>query len=78
MRHGEVAANIVFSIPALLLANDHHRLVIEIGQTRNNGMVIAKSPVPVDLGEVRKALLNVIQRKGALGVAGQLDPFPGQ
>ncbi len=56
---------------------DHHaRLAIEARQAADDRQVVGKGAVAVQFVEIGKDLAHVVQRIGALGVAGDLRNLP--
>ena len=76
MRRPEVAQNVFLGIPAFLGANHHHFMPTKAGKTAYHGPVLRKQPVAVQLAEVGKGCLEVIQREWSFRVPGNLDPVP--
>ena len=52
MGTAEIAQEIFFSIPSLLMANNHNLLAVKLSQTGNDRLIIAKEPVPVQFTKV--------------------------
>ena len=50
------------------MAHDHHRAAIEAGQARNNGWVITKAAIAVELVKICAEHLNEVERVGPLWV----------
>src|ERR1039458_6266664 len=76
MRRPEVAQNVFLGIPAFLGANHHHFMPTKAGKTAYHGPVLRKQPVAVQLAEVGKGCLEVIQREWPLRMPGNLDAVP--
>jgi hypothetical protein len=69
--------NLLLGVAALLRANHQNLFAAEACHAADHRRVVAKGAVAVNLAEVGEDVLNVIQRVGALGVAGQFDALPG-
>ncbi len=78
MGHAEVAFDVFLGILALLLADHHNGLIVEVSEPRNRRMVITKSTVPMDFGEFFKYFFDVIQSEGPLWMPSQLDSLPSK
>ncbi len=77
-RHTEIAVLAFLGVAAFLVADDHHALAVETGQTTNDGRIIRIIAVAMQLFEIGKQMLDVIQRIGALRVARNLRNLPGR
>ena len=76
LRHAEVAVELLLGVAALLLGHDHDGPAFEAGQAGDNGGIVAEGAVAVDLLKIGEDALDVVERVGALGVAGELHPPP--
>ena len=78
MRAAEVTHQILFRIAAFLLADHHHTMVVDRGQSADDRVVVGKTPVAVQFDEAGRDALQVIQHVRTLRVAGQLHALPGR
>src|ERR1700682_147122 len=67
---------LLFRIAPLLLTDHHDGTALEIAHAADDRGIVAEKPVAVQLTEIRKHALNIIERMGPLGVARQLDALP--
>ena len=58
------------------MADDHDFFAMKARHTANNGRVIGKSAVAVNLGPISENPFNVIESVGALRMAGQFGFLP--
>ena len=63
-------------VAAFLVADDHHALAVETGQTADDGRIIRIVAVAVQFFEIGEQVLDVVQRIGALRVARNLRNLP--
>jgi len=77
MGHSKIAPQIFFRIVALLLADDHDRLLIQKSESAKSRQIIAESAVPMNFEKIGEYPLDMIRNIGPLGMAGNLNPFPG-
>ena len=63
-------------VAAFLMADDHERAALVCRQAADNGGIIAKTAVAVQLDEAGEHMFDVVQRVGTLGMPGQLDLVP--
>ena len=49
-----------------MLADDQHLLILEFGKAGHDGAVVAEGPVPVQLDELVKDQLDVVERLRAV------------
>jgi hypothetical protein len=66
-----------FGVPPLLVAEHDTGFSLEQRRTPDEGSVVAKEPVPMQGNEFVHEEVDVVERVGTLGVAGQLHPLPG-
>ena len=71
--HPEVAPEILFRVATTLVADDHHRFVIETSPPTDDRSVLAKISVAVQLDEVREAQSNVVFGERTLVASCDLD-----
>src|SRR5258708_22772181 len=74
--HAPVAEDLLLSVAAFLLADHHHRTLVEPAHACYDGVVVGKEPVAMNLTEVREQALDVIERMPSLGVTRQLHAIP--
>ena len=77
MGGAEIAEDVFLGIAAFLGADDDDAVVAEAGKAADHGAVIGVLAVAVQFLEIGKGLVDVIQRIGTAGVAGELDALPG-
>ena len=77
MGGAEIAEDVFLGVAALLGADDDDTVVAEPGKAANHGAVIGILAVAVQFREIGKGLVDVIQRIGTAGVAGELHALPG-
>ena len=75
-RHTEVAVLAFLGVAAFLVADDHHALAVEPGQTADDGGIVRIITVAMQLFEIGKQVLDIIQRIGTLRVARNLRNLP--
>lgn len=73
----EEALDFFFGVAAFVVADEHDFVAAEAGESAADGVVVAVVAVAVDLAELAADHFDVIFEEGALGVAGDLDGFPG-
>ncbi len=73
----EIAAKVFFGIAPFLVSKKDDPLLVEGGQTTDQGPVFAKGAVSPELEDIGCPLLEVVEEVGALGVTDDLDPLPG-
>ena len=73
----EIAQDVFLGVAALLRADDHDAVFAQFGKAADHGAVFGKQPVAVQFLKIGESGLDVIQRVGPLGMAGQLDALPG-
>lgn len=74
--HAEVAGEVFAGVSTLLLGNDHDGFAVEEGGAADEGLIVPKGAVSVELLKIGKDGLNVVEGVGALRVAGELDALP--
>ena len=72
----EVAQHVLLGVAPLLCAHDHDPCVAQLGEAGDHRLVVGVKPVAVQFGETVKGAVEVIERVGAPGVAGQLHSLP--
>ena len=72
----EIALLALFGVAALLVADNGDGAALESGEARDNGAVVAKGAVAVNLGPVAAHRVDVVERVGPLGMARHLDFIP--
>src|SRR5690606_17139384 len=76
MRHSKIAREVLPRVATLLLRNHHHRAIVKPRYSTNQRLVIAKGPVSMQLLEVRKETIDVIERIRARRMPRQLNALP--
>ncbi len=76
LAHAEVAHGALFGVAALLLAQHHAGVAIETRQAAHDRQVVRIVAVAVQFNEVGEDVAHVVERVGALGVAGNLGDLP--
>ena len=76
-RHAEVAEDLVVGVAPLLVADHHHALAVEACEAADDRGVVGERAVAVHLLEIRADGLHVVERIGALRMAGDLGDLPG-
>ena len=61
---------------ALLVADEHHPTVVELGQARDDRAVVAEGTVAMQLDELVEDQLDVVAGVRPIGMAGHLDDVP--
>ena len=74
--HAEVAREFFLGIVPLLMADDHHRLAVKARQSADDGPVIGKAAIAVQLLEIRKDQAQVIERIRPLRMPCHLGRLP--
>ena len=77
MSAAEVALVALLDRPSLVLPDDQHLLVLELGEARDHRPVVAKGAVAVQLDELVKDQLDVIEGLGPGRVPRDLDDIRG-
>ena len=75
-RHTEIAVRALLGVPALLLTDERHRLVVIATDAAHNGRIVAKRPVSAQLLEVSTQPRDVVERVRPILVACELDRVP--
>jgi len=75
-RHAKVAQRALFGVAPFLLAQHHAGLAVEARQPADDALVVGKVAVAVQLDKMAKNFAHVIERVGALAVAGDLGHLP--
>lgn len=76
VRTAEVSQKIFFGVAPFLMAEKDNALLIERGQTPDEGSVFAKGAVAAKFEKFRSPLAKVIEQVGALRVAHDLNALP--
>ncbi len=63
-----------FGVAAFLLHHEEDRAAFELAEAGDDGWIVAKQPVAVDLLEIGAKALDVVQGVGAFGMARQQEP----
>ena len=58
------------------MPDDEHRLVVILGEARDDGLVVAEAAIPVDLGEARPQPGDVVEQVRTLRVPRHQDALP--
>ena len=66
MRHSEVSLQLLLRVATALMANDHHRVVIEARPTANDSSVITKGAITMQLDKICKSEPDIVGGEGAL------------
>ena len=77
IRHSEIPLHPFFEGLAFLMPDDHDRPVVKAGEASDDGAVIAKGAIAVELEEVPAELADVVEGRGPLGMPGELRSLPG-
>ena len=72
----EIAAKIFFCVAAFLVTKKDDALLVEGGQTSDQGPIFAKGAVSAELEDVSGPVFEVVEEVGALGMADDLDSLP--
>src|SRR6185503_19609172 len=76
VRHAEVSPRPFVDVSSLLLADDRDRLAAEAAQSGDERRILGASPVTVQLHEVLKETLDVVEGVRTLGMTRQVDGPP--
>ena len=68
VRHAEVGVHILLNGAALAVADYRHRCAVEVANAAEDGMVVRKIAVAVQLGEVGEQFIDIIRDHRALGI----------
>src|SRR5579862_9871081 len=74
--HAEVAEQSLLGVTALLLADHHHRTFFKPASARDDGMIVGETAVAVQLFEIGKQTLDIVERVRALGVTREKHALP--
>ena len=78
LRVAEVPVDLLLGVgPALLVADDEHRLIVVPGHAGDDRVVVGESPVAVDLDELGEQPRHVVEHAGAVRMPGHLHALPG-
>jgi hypothetical protein len=72
----EVAFEVFLGIAALLVADDHHPLAADAGESAGHGSIIADVAVAMELAEIGESERDVIEHERAVRVTGDLHALP--
>jgi len=72
----EVAHEVLFGVATFLMAEKNDPLLIESGETADEGAVFPKGAITAQLKKFGGSLAEVIEQVGALGVTNNLDALP--
>ena len=78
LRHAVVAAHALLRVAALLVADEHHRRVVEARGSADDREVVAKHAIAVQLVEVLEDEPGVVERVGTLRMTRELRDLPGR
>ncbi|OPZ63735.1 MAG: hypothetical protein BWY83_03344 [bacterium ADurb.Bin478] len=78
MRHAKVTTELFLGLARFLMADHHHRLLLQTADAGDDGRVITEETVAVQFNEIGDHRLDVIQRVRPVGVTGQLHPLPAR
>ena len=73
--HSKIALHIFFYIFTFIMADQHHFSVQE-GKAANQGTIITKTAITVELHKAGKYVLNVVHQYGATGMTCNLNRLP--
>ena len=73
----EIAGRALGQVLALLVADEHHLVLVEVGQSRDDRLVVPHRAVAMKLDELLEDQLDVIPGLGASRMPGDLDDLPG-
>ena len=76
-RHTKIPLYLVAHLPAFLVPNHHDRLAIQAGCTTHDGLIVRITTVTVQLVEVVKDHVNVVEGIGPAGMTRQACHVPG-
>src|SRR5579863_5503900 len=77
MRSAKVPVYPLLHVAALLRRDDHHLVAMESGHAADDGGIVAKSAISMNLAEIGEDAFDVIKRLRALRVARQFRLLPG-
>ena len=77
-RHPEVADHVLLGVPALLVAEQHHRPAVQPRPAPDDRRVLAEGAVAGELEEVGEEQLDVVQEVGPLGMPRELRHLPAR
>src|SRR5262249_46060609 len=60
----------------LLVPDDERRLSLELGEARDDGVIVGEAPIPVDLGEAGEHVLDEVAEIGPVGMARHEHALP--
>ena len=75
--HAEIAEQLLLGIASLLIAHHDDRPILELGEAGHQCGIIREAAVAVQLQEIRKQHLNIVESIGPLGMARQQHTVPG-
>src|SRR5438105_136362 len=73
----EVARQALLGVASLLMADDRHGPAVILRKARNDGFVVGEAAVAVQFHEIRKKIIDVVQRVRPLLVPRDLFALPG-
>ena len=77
MRRAKVPVDALLHVAALLGGDDQHFFAVKPRHAADDGSVVAKAAIAVNLAEIGKHALDVIERLRALRMPRQFGPLPG-
>ena len=75
VRHAEVGVHILLNGAALAVADYRHRCAVEVANAAEDGMVVRKIAVAVQLGEVGEQLIDIVREHRTLGIVNDTHFF---
>jgi len=76
MGAAEIAEDILLHVATLLLADDHAAVASDTADACGHRLIVTEVAITVEFHEVRHAGIDIIQKIGTCGVAGDLDSLP--
>src|SRR4030095_3207500 len=73
----KIAHHVFFRVAPFLVSDNDTALLAEHGKTARHGLVIGKTAITVQFGPILKTPFDVIERKWALPMPGDLDTRQG-
>lgn len=77
MRHAVIVLGSFLEVSPLLLSDEHDFLVVDLGESGENGSVVAIGVVAVQFDELVEDQFEVIKRLRTMAVASQLNDISG-
>src|SRR5215210_6025985 len=73
MRHAEIATQLLLGVTAALMADRHHRVVVEARPPADDCGIVAKSAISMELHEIGEGEADVVGSKRAPWIACYLN-----